>query len=73
MTADYSVHLAEGDREKALWDDKLGQLVSHYEEILTRHDGTVAWVALMDAVKDVEPWKVRATLAAAVHKLTEKP
>lgn len=62
--------IAEGDQEKALWDDKLNQLIASYEELLARHDGVVAWVALMDAIKDVEQWKLKVMLATAVHRLS---
>ena len=64
--------IAEGDQEKALWDDKLNQLTAAYEDLATRHDGTVAWVALMDAIDDVEQWKLKAMLATAVHRLVQQ-
>ncbi len=67
-----SAYLAEGDREKALWDDKLNQLTAAYEDLTSRHDGTVAWVALMDAIDDVEQWKLKAMLATAVHRLVQQ-
>ena len=70
--SDMSAYLAEGDREKARWDDKLNQLVAAYEDLTSRHDGTVAWVALMDAINDVEQWKLKAMLATAVHRLVQQ-
>ena len=69
---DMSGYLAEGDREKARWDDKLNQLIAAYEDLASRHDGTVAWVALMDAIDDVEQWKLKAMLATAVHRLVQQ-
>lgn len=69
---DMSGYLAEGDREKARWDEKLNELVAAYEDLVSRHDGTVAWVALMDSINDVEQWKLKAMLATAVHRLVQQ-
>ncbi len=68
MSAEY---LAQGDQEKALWDEKLNQLVVSVEDVVKDHDGVVAWVALMDAISGVEQWKLKAMLATAVARLAQ--
>jgi hypothetical protein len=62
--------LAQMDREKALWDGKLTELVETYRE-LRADDNSIALFELMTSLADVHDWKLMATLACAVQRLAE--
>lgn len=62
--------LAQMDREKALWDSKLNELLDAYKHFREQsNDATVAYFDLMEALSEVDDWKLMATLAAAVLRL----
>jgi len=64
--------LAQMDREKTLWDGKLDELIQAHGELkAVAMDSVVAYFELMEAMRDMDDWKMRATLAAAVERLVQ--
>lgn len=71
MSIDPAV-LAQMDREKALWDGKLNELVGAFRDIKAeQRDTSIAFFQTMQELADVDAWKLMATLACAVQKLAE--
>lgn len=64
--------LAQMDREKALWDGIVTEMVDNYRELKAEEpDGVKAFFQLMEYIKDVDAWKLMAALACAVQRLAE--
>lgn len=64
--------LAQMDREHALWDGKVTELVAAYREFkVDQPDTSKAFFELMEGIADVDSWKLMATLACAVQRLAE--
>ena len=65
--------LAQMDREKTTFDRKLDELIEVHRSFQRQvTDPTVAYFNLMEAMANVDAWKLMATLAAAVDRLARE-
>lgn len=65
--------LAQMDREKALWDGKVDEMIGAYRELKAAEpDSSKAFFGLMHGISDVDAWKLMATLACAIQRLADE-